>query len=137
MHTYAQFAGVFLIAVGILYLRKPNLFRRGIWVKTGIAERNLSPEKYIKYHAGRWSFQHLAWHCTFSLGVHRALRMKAVDFDKLNDAEKQRMISRTMERTLMENAHILVFARTSLFLLSVLRRPEGAAELAYAKGSTR
>jgi hypothetical protein len=52
MHVYAKFAGFLLIAVGILYLRKPDLFRRGIWMKTGIAERNLSPEGYIKYMRG-------------------------------------------------------------------------------------
>ncbi len=52
MHIYAAFAGVFLIAWGILLLRKPNLFRRGMWMKTGIAERNLSAEAYIKYSRG-------------------------------------------------------------------------------------
>jgi hypothetical protein len=52
MHGYAKFAGFLLIAVGILYLRKPDLFRRGIWMKTGIAERNLSPEGYTKYMRG-------------------------------------------------------------------------------------
>jgi hypothetical protein len=52
MHGYAKLAGFFLIAVGILYLREPDLFRRGIWMKTGIAERNLSPEGYIKYMRG-------------------------------------------------------------------------------------
>ena len=52
MHVYATFAGLFLIAYGILLLRKPNLFRRGIWMKTGIAQRNLSPEGYIKYMRG-------------------------------------------------------------------------------------
>jgi hypothetical protein len=53
MPTYAKFAlGVFLIALGVLYLRKPNLFRRGRWMQTGIAERNLSPEAYIKYARG-------------------------------------------------------------------------------------
>ena len=52
MHIYATFAGVFLIAYGILLVRKPNLFRRGIWMKTGIAQRNLSPEAYIKYARG-------------------------------------------------------------------------------------
>jgi uncharacterized protein YjeT (DUF2065 family) len=44
MHSYAKLAGVFLVAVGILYLCKPNVYRR-----TGIAQRNLSPEAYIKY----------------------------------------------------------------------------------------
>jgi hypothetical protein len=52
MHGNAKFAGFFLIAVGILYLRKPDLFRRGIWLKTSIAQRNLSPEGYIKYMRG-------------------------------------------------------------------------------------
>jgi hypothetical protein len=52
MHTYAKFAGFVLIAVGILYLRKPNLFRRGIWMKTSIAIRNLSPDAYVKYIRG-------------------------------------------------------------------------------------
>jgi hypothetical protein len=53
VHGYTKIAlGVFLIAIGVLYLRKPNLFRRGHWMKTGIAERNLSPVAYIKYMRG-------------------------------------------------------------------------------------
>jgi hypothetical protein len=53
MYGYAKFGlGVFLITVGVLYLRKPNLLRRGLWMKTGIAERNLSPGAYIKYMRG-------------------------------------------------------------------------------------
>ena len=52
MHVYARFAGFFLIAWAILCLLKPNLFRRGMWMKTGIAERNLSPEAYLKYSRG-------------------------------------------------------------------------------------
>ena len=56
MHIYATFAGLFLIAYGILLVRKPNLFRRGIWMKTGIAERNLSPEGYVKYMRGVGAF---------------------------------------------------------------------------------
>jgi hypothetical protein len=52
MHTYAKLAGFSLIAVGILYLCRPNLFRRGIWMKTSIAIRNLSPEAYLKYVRG-------------------------------------------------------------------------------------
>ena len=52
MHAYATFAGLALIAIGILYLRKPDLFRRGIWLKTSIAQRVLSPEGYLKYMRG-------------------------------------------------------------------------------------
>jgi hypothetical protein len=52
MHGYAKFTGLVLIAIGILYLRKPDLFRRGIWLKTSIAQRALSPEGYLKYMRG-------------------------------------------------------------------------------------
>jgi uncharacterized protein YjeT (DUF2065 family) len=41
--------GLFLIVIGVIYLVKPNLFRRGIWLKTSIAVRMLSEENYIKY----------------------------------------------------------------------------------------
>ena len=44
--------GLILIASGITYLYKPNLFRRGIWMKTSIAIRTLSPEKYVAYIRG-------------------------------------------------------------------------------------
>ena len=52
MHGYAKFAGLVLIAVGILYVRKPDLFKRGIWTKTDIAQRTLSSEGYLKYMRG-------------------------------------------------------------------------------------
>jgi hypothetical protein len=42
-------AGLFLIAVGVIYLVKPTIFRRGIWLKTSIAVRTLSEENYIRY----------------------------------------------------------------------------------------
>ena len=41
--------GYFLIACGALYQLKPDLFRRWFWKKTSIAQRNLSPENYIRY----------------------------------------------------------------------------------------
>jgi hypothetical protein len=41
--------GIVLIAIGAVYLVKPNLFRRGIWLKTSIAIRTLSEENYVKY----------------------------------------------------------------------------------------
>jgi hypothetical protein len=42
-------AGIVLIAIGVIYLVKPTLFRRGIWLKTSIAIRVLSEENYIRY----------------------------------------------------------------------------------------
>ena len=41
--------GSCLIAIGSVYLLNPNLFRRGIWLKTSVAIRTLSPENYVKY----------------------------------------------------------------------------------------
>jgi uncharacterized protein YjeT (DUF2065 family) len=41
--------GLFLILVGVIYLAKPTIFRRGIWLKTSIAVRTLSEESYIRY----------------------------------------------------------------------------------------
>jgi hypothetical protein len=51
-HGYMTFAGLALTAIGVLYLVKPDIFRRGIWRKTDIAQRNLSPEGYLKYMRG-------------------------------------------------------------------------------------
>jgi hypothetical protein len=36
----------FLVGCGILYLVKPNVFRRSIWVKTSLMQRTLTPETY-------------------------------------------------------------------------------------------
>ena len=44
--------GLFLIALGLAYLRWPNIFRRGIWLKTSIAIRTMSPERYTNYIRG-------------------------------------------------------------------------------------
>lgn len=41
--------GVGLIGTGALYLRNPNIYRRGLWLKTSIAIRMLSPEQYKMY----------------------------------------------------------------------------------------
>ena len=41
--------GLVSIAFGALYLFKPGIFRRGIWMKTSLAMRYLSPEAYRKY----------------------------------------------------------------------------------------
>ena len=41
--------GIALIAVGLLYLWKPTIFRRGIWLKTSVAIRMFSEENYQRY----------------------------------------------------------------------------------------
>ena len=45
-------AGVALILLGSLYLWKPTIFRRGLWLKTSIAVRTLSEANYIRYMRG-------------------------------------------------------------------------------------
>lgn len=52
MHRNFLVGGWLLIAIGVLYAIKPNIFRRGIWTETSIAQRMLSPEGYIKYMRG-------------------------------------------------------------------------------------
>lgn len=34
---------------GGVYQRYPNIFRRGIWLKTSIAIRTMTPEDYVLY----------------------------------------------------------------------------------------
>jgi hypothetical protein len=43
------FAGVILIVFGVLYLKRPDIFRRGIWMKTSVAIRTLSAEGHLRY----------------------------------------------------------------------------------------
>lgn len=43
------FAGLIMIVFGVLYLRQPSMYRRGIWMKTSIAIRTLSEDAYKKY----------------------------------------------------------------------------------------
>jgi hypothetical protein len=40
--------GLLMIAFGILYVVKPDIYRRWPWKKTDIAQRLLAPEKYIR-----------------------------------------------------------------------------------------
>jgi hypothetical protein len=42
-------AGFVLIGIGVLYLRRPMLYRRGLWLKTSIAIRVLSEANYRRY----------------------------------------------------------------------------------------
>jgi len=44
--------GLVLVASGALYLWKPAMFRRGLWMKTSIAIRSTSEEGYLKYMRG-------------------------------------------------------------------------------------
>ena len=44
--------GVMLMGLGLIYIWKPTLFRRGVWLKTSVAIRLLSEENYIKYMKG-------------------------------------------------------------------------------------
>jgi hypothetical protein len=41
-----------LIALGLVYLWKPTVFRRGIWLKTSIAVRTLSETNYRRHMRG-------------------------------------------------------------------------------------
>jgi hypothetical protein len=41
--------GIVLILFGALYLWKPTIFRRGLWMKTSIAIRMLSEANYMRY----------------------------------------------------------------------------------------
>jgi hypothetical protein len=45
-HPWLQ---VWSFAIAIVYLVKPTLFRRGIWLKTSIAVRTLSEQNYVRY----------------------------------------------------------------------------------------
>jgi uncharacterized protein YjeT (DUF2065 family) len=44
--------GIVFILFGSIYLWKPTLFRRGIWMKTSIAIRVLSETNYTRYMRG-------------------------------------------------------------------------------------
>jgi uncharacterized membrane protein HdeD (DUF308 family) len=45
-------AGLALIVFGVLYLRWPAIYRRGLWLKTSIAIRFLSESNYKRYMKG-------------------------------------------------------------------------------------
>jgi hypothetical protein len=44
--------GIVFILFGSIYIWKPTIFRRGIWMKTSIAIRVLSEENYSRYMRG-------------------------------------------------------------------------------------
>ena len=41
--------GILLIVVGVIYIVKPNIFRRGMWKETAITQRIFSPKQYNVY----------------------------------------------------------------------------------------
>jgi hypothetical protein len=44
--------GIVLILLGSVYIWKPTIFRRGLWMKTSIAIRVLSEDNYTRYMRG-------------------------------------------------------------------------------------
>jgi hypothetical protein len=44
--------GIVFIVIGAIYIRKPTIFRRGLWMKTSIAIRTLSETNYTRYMRG-------------------------------------------------------------------------------------
>jgi hypothetical protein len=44
--------GIVFILFGSVYMWKPTIFRRGIWMKTSIAIRVLSEANYTRYMRG-------------------------------------------------------------------------------------
>lgn len=43
------FFSILLVLLGIVYLVKPNIFKRWFWTKTSIAQRYFGPDGYEKY----------------------------------------------------------------------------------------
>jgi hypothetical protein len=44
--------GIVFIVIGAIYIWKPTIFRRGLWMKTSIAIRALSETNYTRYMRG-------------------------------------------------------------------------------------
>jgi len=62
-------AGLLLIGFGVLYLRRPTLYRRGLWLKTSIAVRLLSEANYKRYMKGLGSLLVVAGVCLAAYGL--------------------------------------------------------------------
>ena len=41
--------GIILLIFGIIYLIKPDIYKRGIWTKTAITQQVFSPVRYKQY----------------------------------------------------------------------------------------
>lgn len=46
------FLGLVLVAFGALYITKPVVYRKGLWMRTSIAIRLLSEDAYKRYIKG-------------------------------------------------------------------------------------
>ena len=46
--------GIALILIGLVYLWKPTIFRRGLWMKTSIAIRIAVGNQLYAIHARAW-----------------------------------------------------------------------------------
>jgi hypothetical protein len=44
--------GIIFIVIGAIYIWKPTIFRRGLWMKTSVAIRMLSETNYTRYMRG-------------------------------------------------------------------------------------
>jgi hypothetical protein len=70
-------SGGLLIALGLVYFMFPNIFRRGLWMKTSIAIRTLSEDNYRRYMKGcgivciAIGVALIAWGLSGTLGLHR------------------------------------------------------------------
>ena len=62
-------AGLFLVAFGALYLRRPTLYRRGLWLKTSLAVRLLSEANYKRYIKGLGAVFVVAGACLIAHGL--------------------------------------------------------------------
>ena len=41
--------GIILLVFGVLYIVKPNIYRRWFWKKTAVMQQKLSPAQYTRY----------------------------------------------------------------------------------------
>ena len=44
--------GIVFIVMGAIYIWKPTIFRRGLWMKTSVSIRMLSETNYTRYMRG-------------------------------------------------------------------------------------
>jgi hypothetical protein len=66
--------GLLLVAFGVLYLRRPTLYRRGLWLKTSVAIRVLSEANYKRYIRALGAILVLAGSCLVIYGVFTLIR---------------------------------------------------------------
>jgi hypothetical protein len=45
--------GIILLCFGVLYVIKPDIYRRGVWKKTDIMQQRLSPAPYKQFMRAR------------------------------------------------------------------------------------